>query len=201
MKKIKYILNFISICLCVGIIFVGAGYLYLNRELGEVENKVPSVPYYQSAPDNKGVMFDISGERCLFYMDFERRQLTVIYDDNNTPLGGYLYGYTVDYEIEGDYDLLAGIIDILGGLELENEEGILRYTGVQVTDILMHTADNENFIRDIVSEILHKVSKNGFGNEDFLYIIENSKTNLTVPDCYYWRDYISEICSNVQIAN
>ncbi len=200
-NKFKYLLNLLAVCFCVGIIFIGSGYLYLNRELTPTENKNPSVPYYPESPENKGVMFEICGERVLFFLNFENSSLSVLFDDSETPLGGKLYGYSVDYKVTGDYDLLAGIIDIAGGIELETEKEVLRYTGVQITDILSRETEREELIRQIILVLTEKISKMGFQKKDFLYIIENSETNLTVPDCYYWSEYINKLCSNVKIIN
>ena len=159
------------------------------------------MPYAPEAPEAKGVMFDICGDRTLAYMNFENNTLSIIFDDGNTTVGEKLYGYSVDFTVEGNYDLLAEIIDTSGGIELTFNDETLRYTGVQIADILSHTADRKAIRRDIILAILEKIKNTGFQKEDFLYIIENSKTNLTVPDCYYWADYIKEICGNVQMIN
>ena len=127
--------------------------------------------------------------------------MNILFDTEQTAVGDTLYGYSVDYLIEGDYDLLSGIIDIAGGIEMENGEEVLRFTGVQVTDILSRTTDREELRRKIISKIIEKIRETGFQKADFLYIIENSNTNLTVPDCYYWSDYITDLCTNARIIN
>lgn len=188
-------------CVCAGIIFVGGGYLYLNRELSTVENKTYSVPYYSPAPENAGVMFRIGQQGVLVYLDFEDNNIRFVYDTKDTPTGGLLYGYTVDYTVESDFDLLSGIVDILGGIELERDGEILRYTGVQVSELLLKNNCDRDLCDEVILKITEKVKNTGFQNEDFLYIIENSSTDLSLPDCYYWREYISALCGNVQIVN
>lgn len=200
-KKVKTVLNLLAVCFLSGIIFIGVGYSYLNRELKPTENKTESVPYYPEAPESAGVMFDICGDRTLCYMNFEDGSLNILFDTEETAVGDTLYGYSVDYLIEGDYDLLSGIIDIAGGIEMENGEEVLRFTGVQVTDILSRTTDREELRRKIIPKIIEKIRETGFQKADFLYIIENSNTNLTVPDCYYWSDYITDLCTNARIIN
>jgi len=200
-SKFRRVLNLLAVCFCTGIIFIGCGYLYLNRELTPTENKSPSVPYYPESPENKGVMFEICKESVLFFLNFENSTISVLFDDSNTPVGGKLYGYDVDYKISGDYDLLAGIIDIAGGIELKTQDEVLRYTGVQVSDLLSRETDRDELVREIILVLAEKISEKGFQNKDFLYIIENSQTNLTVPDCYYWPEYINNLCSNVNIIN
>ncbi len=195
------LLKLLTICLCTGIIFVGTGYLYLDKKLEPTENKTSSVPYSKALPENAGVKFEMCGKGLLVYMNFEENQLSFIFDDKGVTAGGMLYGYSVDYIIEGELDLLAGIIDILGGIELESKDEILRYTGVQVSDMLSRQTNSDKLIREIILKLTQKIQKTGFKTEDFLYIINNSNTNLTVPDCYYWSEYISALCSDVQIVN
>jgi len=198
-RKIKYTLNLITVCLLVCIIFIGSGYLYLSRELKPAEKKEESVPYYQALPDNAGLLLDICGDRLLFYLNFEEKNIRIIFDSSETKAGDSLLGYPVNYVVNGDYNLLAGIIDCVGGVELHLGDETLRHTGVQVSDILSRTTHREDIIREIIPSFFKKIQKNGFQKSDFLYIIENSDTNLTVPECYNWSDYIKELSSDIRI--
>lgn len=83
-KKVKTVLNLLAVCFLSGIIFIGVGYLYLNRELKPTENKTESVPYYPEAPESAGVMFDICGDRTLCYMNFEDGSLNILFDTDKT---------------------------------------------------------------------------------------------------------------------
>ena len=189
-KKIKYLFKFTAICLLVGIIFICSGYFYLNYELKETEKGESSVPYYSEAPENAGVLFDIYSDRTLFYMDFEKNTISILTDNKNTNTGDTLYGYPVDYTVSAGYDLLVYIIDTVGGIELETETEILRFTGVQIADMLSKSSDTKSLYRKVIPEIFKKIKEKGISREDLLYIIENSETNLTFPDCYYWSDYL-----------
>ena len=101
--------------------------------------------------------------------------------------------------MSGDYTLVAGIVDAVGGIELEYGDEELFYTGVQVENILTSKIIDTDTRAEIIEKILSKIAKNGFFREDFLYLTENSETNLTVPDCYYWQDFISDVCKTVRI--
>lgn len=201
MKRFSRMIKLLTICLCVGIIFVGTGYFYLDKKLSPAENKTESVPYVQSAPESVGVNFLMGGRGILAYMNFSERQLSIVFDDKGISTGGILYGYSVDYTVDSNLDLLAGIIDILGGIELENGDEILRYTGVQISDKLSRDANSGELIRQIIFKIAKKIEETGFPNDVFLYIIENSDTDLTMPICYFWAEYIPLLCRNVQIVN
>lgn len=192
-KKIKYFLKLTAICFLVGIIFVCSGYFYLNQKFTQTEKSDETIPYYNSAPENAGVLFDICSTRTLFYLNFEKNTISILSDNKNTEIGDTLYGYPIDYTIIGNYDLLEYIIDSLGGIELETENETLRYTGVQIADTLRKTTDTKEVYKKIIPKIFDKIKEQGIMREDLLYIIENSETNLTFPDCYYWSDYIKEL--------
>ena len=91
---------------------------------------------------------------------------------------------------------MCGIIDRIGGIDLTFEEETLRYTGSQVIECLLK--DNTNKVkRQIISQIFEKISKNDFSKDDFVYIIENSKTNLRLIDCIYWIGYLKDMSATV----
>lgn len=200
-KRIKYILKLISVCVLCGIIFIGSGYLYLNRELETSEIPTEPVPYYNPIPENKGIMFDFHGERILAFMNFEESSLNMVFDYYNTPVGEKLYGYSVDFLVEGDYDLLAGIVNIAEGITLNLSGEDLRYTGVQVVGVLRQNSNDIDLKIRIIEQILKNLKTTGFTRSDFLFLIENSETTLTIPDCYYWSDYIKDLCKNFKVIN
>ena len=61
--------------------------------------------------------------------------------------------------------------------------------------------DSEQLLRRIIPAILRSVAENGLEDEAFNYIIDKSDTDLTVPDCLAWRNYISRLCENGRIIN
>lgn len=200
-RKAKNLIAFSVSCLCSALIFVGSGYLYLDYKLTPTDTETPSVPYYESVPENKGVVFDICGDRTLCYMDFKKKSLKIILDDKQTRVGERLLGYKADYEVQANYSILEKIIDTVGGINLTQNGEALRYTGVQITDILSKTNDRTALRYEIITQIVDKIKETGFEKTDFLYIIENSKTKLTVPDCYFWSDHIKELSINTEFLN
>lgn len=175
------------------------GYYYIEKELTVAENSIESVPYY-SYPEKKGILFNICGEKTLIHLDFEGALLSVVFADEFEPTDE-LYGYSIDYNITGDYSLVGEIVDLVGGIEITAEETTLSYTGVQIKELLETTPQNLALRRNIIESITQKISKNGFSKEDFMRIIELSQTNLTFPDCYYWSQYISDVCKMVRFVN
>lgn len=182
-------------CLCVLL----CGYYYIEKELYATENSIDSVPYY-SYPEKEGIMFNICSEKTLIHLDFESGLLSVVFADEFEPTDE-LYGYSINYNISGDYSLVGEIVDLVGGIEITLEETTLSYTGVQIKELLETTPQNLDLRKKIIEEIAFKICQNGFSKEDFMRVIELSQTNLTFPDCYYWSQYISDVCKTVRFIN
>ncbi|MBQ8267756.1 MAG: hypothetical protein IJZ21_05170, partial [Clostridia bacterium] len=101
---------------------------------------------------------------------------------------------------ETDYQLIGGIVDRVGGVNVEVNGETLRYTGVQIIDLISVNPD-EDMKAQVITQIFRQISENNFSKDDFIYIIENSKSNLTVVDCIYWLDYIGEMRGNINFVN
>ena len=185
------------------IFFFGA-YAYLdynlNGKTAKADQKDYTVPY-KNLPDNKGIAFllpDSSG--VIAYLDFENSCINVINVENYDSTNDLYYGYTVDFTVETDYQLIGGIVDRVGGVNVEVNGETLRYTGVQIIDLISVNPD-EDMKAQVITQIFRQISENNFSKDDFIYIIENSKSNLTVVDCIYWLDYIDEMRSNINFVN
>ena len=188
-----------------GAIAFSGGYIYLDNQLKtktdlSVGQSAFEVPYY-SIPENKGLLFDICGELTLIYLDFNYKNTSIAHPKINDDGTINTFGFPVDFTIEADYSLVGLIVDVVGGIDLSIDGSTFRYTGVQITDMLIFTPLADEVKYQIITEIFKGISQNGFNKEDFLLLIENSKTNLTVPDCYYWCDYAINLSSSVRIIN
>lgn len=200
--KFLRVLRVIVICIFSCAVFVSSGYFYLKSNIKETEKNESEIPYTSPDPENSGVMLDIAGNKTFMYFDFTDEKLSVMIPDNIIDSSAdIIYGYPVNYNIKADYKFVSDIIDFIDGINLTVNNETLRYTGVQVTEMLTHTSDDGEFKRTVLTEIMKKISEYGFKKENFIYIIENSETNLTVPDCYYWCDYMKKICKNGRVIN
>ena len=186
--------------LLAALIFIGVGISYVSSEKKAAQNETESVPYYSAYPESKGVLFDFLGDKTLLYFDFEGKSLSVVYPDEISE-ENKIYGYPIDFRVSADYSLLEYIIDAVGGIVLKIGEETLSLTGVQVSNILETNTEREELRREIAEQIILKISKQGFDRENVLYIIENSKTDLTVPDCYYWSEHLKEVCQLPRMVN
>lgn len=194
--SVKIFLKTVIIGLMCSAIFIGSGYLYLENSLKPAESPAESIPYY-STPENAGVLFQICGNSTLIFLDFENKSLKCIFADNIPIDEGKIAGYSIDFTVSGNYELLGGIVDCVGGIELETNDTTFSFTGIQVEELFSTTTNTGAIKKQTIQKIFEKIRENGFKKEDILYIIKNSETDLSVPDCYYWNDYIKELCKNV----
>ena len=195
----KTIKNILAIFLC-GVLFFGASYAYLhfniNKGATKAEQKNYDVPY-KLLPENSGIAFVLPDNSAVItYLDFEKNRIDVVNVEKYDETNDLYYGYTADYKAEINYELIGGVIDRIGGINVEVEGEKLRYTGVQAIDLISENLNND-IKGQILTEIFKQISKNNFSKDDFIYIIENSKSDLSLLDCIYWLDYIDEMCQNI----
>ena len=187
-----------------GAIFVGIAYAYLDygitKSVEDADQKNYSTPYSR-VPQNCGVALTFpDNSAVLAYLDFDTgciRLLDIEKFDESCP---EYYGYSADYTIQIDYELIEGIIDRVGGIELEIEGKKQRYTGVQVIDLVAYCRAKD-MKRQIILQVFDKISKNCFSKDDMVYIIENTKSNLSFVDCVDWMNYIGDMSSRVNFIN
>lgn len=93
-------------------------YFYLHRSLKPAEGQASEIPYSFSLPDNKGLLFDIAGNRTFVYLDFENERMNVIIPQAESfdPTD---FGYSGDFELRGELPVLAALIDYAGGITLQ----------------------------------------------------------------------------------
>ena len=185
-------------------VFFGASYFYLyislEKEQKAADSKQEKIPYLET-PESKGLLFTTEDIKAvLFFLDFEGEVAYIINISNHSGIVDNYAGYRIDYSFGTDYYVLSSVFDRLGGLDLDIDGEYLRYTGVQVCDILAAEHSTDISLK-IVTALCEKISENGFSTDDFIFLIENTTTNLTVPDCIYWQGMLKNIFSNAIFVN
>ena len=193
---------FIMLFCCV--IFFGVAYGYLlydfNQSAKQIEQKNYNV-LYEQIPDSKGIalLFD-DGSAILAQLEFKNSCVRLVDIPQFTDKNGNYNGYTVDFTIEVSNRLIEGLVDRVGGVNLDYAGKKMRYTGTQTVDLI--SRDNtSSFKKQLIKEVFAQISKNNFSKEDFVYIIENSKTDLSIIECIYWLDYIKSMSGRVSFVN
>ncbi len=187
-----------------GAIFFGVAYAYLdyniNHKVADADQKDYKVPYVRT-PESCGIVFVFPNDSAtLTYLDFEKENIMIIDIENYDPSRPEYYGYTADYTVHTNYELIEGIIDRVGGIEIEYNDTKQRYTGVQIIDMIAY-GEVKDIRRQILMQIFDKISKNSFSKDDFVYVIENSESNLSFVDCIYWLDYLKNMSSRINFLN
>lgn len=187
--------------ICV-LLFVAVGYYYINSNLVKTETEpIEKVPYYQEKPENAGVLIDILGDKTYIYFDFENSKIaSVLFLEDKDIEGNEIYGYPIDYNLETNVDFVANLVDYLSGIELDLNGEILRYTGVQIAEIIMKDQD-KIYKKEIFQNIIKQISIKGIGNDFIMDSQENINTNITVPQFYYWCDNIKGIADNLLVVD
>lgn len=199
-NTVKYVLLLAGLCLGCLLTLVGGGYAYLSFNTEKTDNKASKVPYEFAPPENAGIMFEFCGDRTFVYLNFENEEMKIVFPLSG-DLGDTVYGYSIDYTVKGDYYLLADIIDAADGIELHTGDSKYRYTGVQVAELLSNTVDTEELKRNIIAALTRKTADFGIDENVFYDIIKKGDTNLTVPDCHRWAEYLSLLCKNCTVVN
>ncbi len=186
-----------------GMLFFGVSYAYLHYNINKVtqiEQKDYTVPY-KHIPDNAGIGFLLpDSSAVLVYLNFENNCINVVNIENYDTSNDLYYGYTVDYTVEVDYPFIGEMVDRVGGINIQVNGEELRYTGVQVVELIRENK-NSNIKSQIITEVFRQISNNGFSKENFVYIIQNTKTDLSLLDCIYWMDYIDNIRGDIKFIN
>ncbi len=171
----------------------------LNKAAAEAQKNDYTVPY-ERRPENCGIAFVFPDNSALLaYLDFEDSSIKLL-DLADFQVQTEYFGYTADYTVQVSYELIGGIIDRVGGVSIEYGGETLRYTGVQVVDLIA-SGGEMGLKKQIILQIFSGISKNNFSKDDFVYIIENSKSNLSIIDCIYWLDYLGDMCSQISFVN
>lgn len=171
-----------------------------NSQKIETEQNISDVPY--SVPENKNVCLVFEdNDACILQLDFESKRISAVYIDEYKNEKTSYFGFVSDYTIELSKDTVCEIIDRLGAITLQADEGEMRCTGIQVQEMLNNTEDKRQLKKQIILKIFEQICKNGFAKDDLLYIIENSESNLTVIDSFYWHEYLPSLATRISFVN
>lgn len=203
-SKALNILKKISIVFFCGLIFFVLSYAYLshnidNKKGSEVYQKELKIPY-EHTPESRGVSFVFEDRSAvLVYLDFYSRNISLYNIEEFTSENNY-GKFTSDYTVWVNNTLIEGIVDRVGGVTIETNGKTLRYTGVQIADMLSQDVNRE-MRQEILLQIFKQISKNDFQKDDFIFIIENTETDLSLVEGIYWLGYIKEMSLNTEFVN
>lgn len=201
----KTILLIFCVILICSIIFAGLIFFTTKTEkLIGVETKKENVPYTakEDFPTTTTLLIEFEdGWGAAIKLDFENIFISAVILENPTLIEAEKFGYFPNETIYCDYSFLLEFTDILGGLNLNIFGEKLRYTGVQVCNILAVNNGSIKTKREVLCGIFEKINKNGFSSEALSCIINKTKTSLNTPKCFGWNEYIQKMCGSYNIVN
>ena len=201
---LKSLLKKAFVIISCGVLFFGVSYAYLhfnfNKNTTDVKRGTYDVPY-KRLTENSGILLVLPQKSAVMvYLDFKNSCIRLVdvpvFDEKQTVFNGF----PADFTVNTNYMLIEGIIDRVGGVELKLDGKKMRYTSHQAVSLIMQGADSE-LRKQIFLKIFSQISKADFSKSDFVYIIENSKGNLSIVDCLPWIDHIPNMSKNIEFVN
>lgn len=198
---LKILVTCAALTLVLAAVFGISVGLSTAQPVNEPEEKIPY--YTTEAPEEYGLLISFEGGGSIFFC-FDRlgEETSVILLENLATRNNVAeFGYEVDAACGANYDFLAELIDRFGGIELNTDtDGRLKYTGVQVTEMLSRTTDRE-FRRRVAERLCENMKESGVTNGDMLFLLENTENQLSYPDLYYLPDTVNAALSSVVFVN
>ena len=200
MKKKHSLLTAIllSVTLCSGFLCLVALLLtpaQIGKSYTPADDEILNVPYY-SLPENKTILISgESGEGALLYLNFSDIALVIHLFDKNCEEEAQKLGYIIDYTMTASDKFLCSLCDRIGGIEMGDNGETYRYLGSSLRPLLQKKPSYESMLK-ISEAFFEKFSKIGLSSADFMFIMENTTTNLNYPTCYDWLDFLPELICN-----
>ena len=149
---------------------------------------------YDRTTDSARFMLILEDTRRLIELDF-KGEITHIFEPDSPHFE------ECEKRLEVGYSEFSKIIDRFGGVELSIPficKGVdnlpRRYTGSQISAVLksrdIPENDKNSLITDVIVNIFKNISVLGLWEEDFEYIINMSKSNISVVDYHNTVKYL-----------
>ena len=188
---------FLLACAVTCTVLVTAGYYYLDRRIQTTGQETPGIPYEFALPENRSILLEIGESKLALYLDFENDTLYLADARVQDAAPTYPFDNTFDYTIRSDLSLLCDLVDTLGGITLSVGGETWRYTGSQVLEMMKEGITPDPVAGNTVKEaLIRKIAQQGLRLEDLQRILEQSDTNLNIPDCALWEEHLPSLFAN-----
>ena len=196
-KTLVSVLLALAICsgvaLLCGILLLPASISGPDTLAGE---HISGVGYYDF-PKSRGLFFiDGRGGGAFVFLDFENITTSVYLFPEKATLEVLKLPFTTDFTFHITDVFLGRFCDRLGGIEMEGENGGKRlYFSAALAEFCGQNPDTDK-MQKISSAFFEKISKTGLSSEDFMFIIEETKSDLSYTVCYDWIGRLEEMLLN-----
>ncbi len=202
-KQMSVYLKILVTCLCLSVVLFSVFSVSVGMNSKPTAETPQNIPYVSDeAPDFFGILMRFEGGGSV-YLGFDKADnKTTVIMLGNAAGGGEVseYGYYTDCEADASFDFLARFIDNFGGIELNTDEGVFKYTGVQITEMLSKTNDMD-FKKRIASKLLSAMRQKGLERADLLMLIEQTETDLNFPSVYHLHNTVNSALGSITFVN
>lgn len=165
-------------------------------DAGPVDDPISGVEYYSSAQNCGLLCIYEDGSGALLYLDFEKGGITAELYNDHAREQAISSRFPVNYTLQADADFLTRFCDRIGGIDLSEGGGKRRYFSAGLRQKLSEKTDSEGRA-EIISAFFERIAKMGLSSGDFMFIIEETKTNLSYPVCYGWVNDFATLAQNI----
>lgn len=153
-------------------------------------------------PSNTTIMFTFEdGYSLCVKFEFEKSFISALFLENANQKAFENFGFFATETVNFSYKSLMDFIDTIDGINLDIFGEEMRYTGVQVCNIIAVNNDHIETKTKILKAVFNKIYKIGFSSDALYCIMNNTDNTLSVPDCYGWTEYLGEMCNRYNIVN
>ncbi len=205
MKKSKnFVIAIMSVFAAVLGFFTFIGILLLPAEIAppkqSVHENIEGIGYTKY-PASRGLLFlSEDGSGAFVFLDFSSISTYLYIFPENAEENAALLPYVTDGIFHIKSDFLPKLCDRLGGIEMRDETG---ENCVYFSSSLMAFCEKKLGYEErlqLCISFFDKIAKTGLSSEDFMFIIEETESDISYSVCYDWMPHIKEMFCNVIVS-
>lgn len=181
--------------------FTFIGILLLPAEIAppkqSVHENIEGVGYTKHPPSRGLLFLGEDGSGIFVFLDFSSISTYLYVFPEKAEENTALLPYLTDGIFNVKSDFLARLSDRLGGIEMTDETGekSLFFSSSIISFCEQKLGYDE--ILQLCLSFFEKISKTGLSSEDFMFIIEETESDISFSVCYDWIPHIKEMFCNV----
>lgn len=204
MKSFSVYLKILLVCIILSVVLFAVFGMFVGVSNAPTAETPQNIPYFTTeAPEEYGMLINFSEGGSVF-LEFSRiteKTMSLLLENGAKKEAVTARGYEVDMVFTANYEFLASLIDRFGGIELNTDsDGLLNFTGVQITELLSKSTDAD-FRRRIIKRLIEGINRQGVNTSDMLFLIEKTESELNYPSAYLLPETINAASEQIVFIN
>lgn len=187
-----------TFAICTGLLVI-VGIIFLPAELASPEKSAQEEIFgidYAVRPENCGLsIIGDNGNGAFVYLDFESITTHIYLFSENYEAEVEKLPYRTDYRFFADNSFTGRLCDRIGGIDIYENGKNQRYFSASLTEFCTEKPDYDKMLK-ISRAFFEKISNTGLSSDDFMFIIEYTKSDLPYSRCYDWIGSVKELFCN-----